>query len=171
MIFVEASEIVPSIWQGSFPTPGGSVRASGFNLLVLCAEEKQEPASSYPGVEVFHAPNYDDGVHVLNRDDLALAIRAARRIQQVVESGGRALSTCRAGLNRSGLVTGIALHLLYGWDGDTIIRRIRRKRPAKGGTRPLSNPEFTAALRKLTQKPSELPPGWRRTPDGIILPV
>lgn len=173
MLFVEASEIVPNLWQGSFPRPGEFVRASGFDLLVLCAFEHQEPASSYPGVKVLHAPNYDDGEpeHRLDRDRLEIALRAAQQVADVVKSGRRALVTCAAGMNRSGLVSAIALHLIFGWDGDSCVQRVRNKREHWKGYRPLTNTDFTTAIRRLTARPKHAPPGWQLTQSGVLVPV
>jgi len=171
MLFVEANEIVPNLWQGSFPQPGGNVRASGFKLLVLCAVELQRDPSDYPGVEVLNAPNYDHIDHKLNAEDERIALDAGLRVEQAVRAGQKTLVTCRAGMNRSGFVTGIALHLLFGWDGDSIIRLIRKKRPMRNGHRPLSNADFTAALRKLTSHPTALPGGWQQSASGVLFPV
>jgi hypothetical protein len=170
MLFVEADEIVPNIWQGSYPGTGHAVAASGFSVLVLCAQELQEPAELWPGVEVIYAPNYDDGEHLLTRDLLKVAVNAAHRVETAVKQGRKVLSTCRAGMNRSGLVTALALHFLYGWDGDTCIRRVRRNRKPKGGIRPLSNASFTAALRRLGST-TDVPSGWQEGPGGILIPV
>lgn len=170
MLFVEADEIVHNLWQGSFPGTGRAVASSGFSLLVLCAVELQEPAESFPGVEVVYAPNYDDGEHVLDRDRLRTAVDAARRVEEAVKRGRKCLVTCRAGMNRSGLVTALALHFLYGWDGDTCIRRVRRYRKPRGGIRPLSNADFTAALRRLSPT-TDVPSGWQEGPGGILIPV
>lgn len=170
MLFVEADEIVPQIWQGSYPGEGRYVSASGFSQLVLCAQELQTPASEFPDVEVVHAPNYDDGVHDLTRDLLRIAIDAARRVDVAYRQGRKVLITCRAGLNRSGLVTGLALHMIFGWDGRTCIRRIQKKRRDYQGIRPLSNHQFVTALKKL-RSTSDVPSGWQEGPGGILVPV
>lgn len=170
MILVEADEIVKNLWQGSFPPSGSYVRDSGFQVLVLAAEELQEPASSYPGVQVIHAPNYDDGVHRLNRDDLQIAIQAGRQVADAVRAGRKTLSTCAAGMNRSGLVTAIALHVLFGWDGNTCVQRVRKQRRSKRGLTPLSNMEFVEAVIRLPSA-GTAPPGWTMSASGLILPV
>jgi hypothetical protein len=169
--FVEGDEIVPNLWQGSYPGTGRAVAASGFSMLVLCAVELQEPAELFPGVEVVHAPNYDDYENPLTRERLTVAMEAARRVQGMVEQGKKVLVTCRAGMNRSGLVTALALHLLYNWDGGTCIRKVRQNRTEWKGFRPLSNPDFTRALRRLQPKnTSGVPKGWREGPGGVLIP-
>lgn len=172
MLLVEASEIVKNLWQGSFPRPGREVRASGFSLLVLCAHELQEPASSYPDVEVVHAPNYDDDRRRLNRERLELAVMAARKVTKALQNGRKVLVTCAAGLNRSGLVTGLALHMYLGWEGADCVDMIRKKRGERHGLQPLCNPDFERALLKLSRTTAQrTPTGWRETSDGLIVPV
>jgi hypothetical protein len=173
MLYVEADEIVPNLWQGSWPLPGGYVRASGFTMLILCAVEHQEPATLWPGVEVVYAPNFDDGLdeHKLNPERLHVALKAARRAAEAIQGGGKVLSTCAAGMNRSGLVTGITLHMMFGWEGDACVDHVRRKRKPWRGHRPLTNDDFTTALRRLARRPEAVPAGWSQTSSGIIVPV
>lgn len=150
----DAHEIVPGLWQGSLPSAGTGVSGRGFTVLVLCARELQPPADLYPGVEVIHAPNDDHPDYgPLNHEKLRTAIRAAKRVSEAIKSGGKALVTCAAGANRSGLVSGITLHLLYGWSGRKATNQIRKKRKIRGGYRPLSNAEFVAALSNLKSVP------------------
>jgi len=147
---LDANEIVPGLWQGALPPAGTDVRNRGFTVLVLSAREKQPPADWYPGVEVIRAPNDDHPDYgPLDREKLRVAIRAAERVTEVIKGGGKALVTCAAGANRSGLISGITLHLLLGWSGNKAINQIRKKRRVKGGYRPLSNAEFVAALQNL----------------------
>lgn len=168
MLFVEADEIVPDLWQGSWPGMGNHIKASGFSMLVLTAAEHQEPADCFPGVEVVHAPNYDDGVHKLNRERLAVAVNAARQVAAAVRSGRKVLTTCMAGLNRSGLVNALALHLLHGWPGERCVARVKLFRKPRHGLEALCNDEFVAALKKLGQR---TPGGWKETPSGILVPL
>lgn len=151
---VEASEIVPRLWQGSRPAPGYLVAQAGFNVLVLCAREYQPEASAFPGVEVIHAPNDDaPSLYPFTEEDLKAAITASARVVKAYKQGQNILITCAAGLNRSGLVTAISLHRLFGWDGQTCIRKIRKQRKPRHGIQPLSNHEFTKALRRLPAHP------------------
>lgn len=175
MIYVECDEIVPGIWQGSYPEPGREVSASGFDVLVLCAIELQTEAEEYPGVRVIHAPNEDDSSKPLSRAKLNLALKAAKQVVAAVQEGKKVLVTCAAGLNRSGLVTGISLHLLHGWEGPECVRRIQEKRTPlttrEGDVlTALCNPEFVKALVKLAKKKEPLPPGWKETPGGLLFP-
>lgn len=172
---LDAHQIVPNLWQGSKPPLGSRVAQAGFKCLVLCAREIQPPVTSFPGVRVVHAPN-DDSVQLpLTRDKLAVALAAARTVALAVSQGDNCLVTCAAGMNRSGLVSALALHLLYGWPGGRCIQRVRDKRGPHHTFTPLSNPEFVQALQKLPAKgmavASKVPPrGWQRTAAGILIP-
>jgi protein-tyrosine phosphatase len=118
-----------------------------------------------------YAPNHDNGDNPLNPERLKIALDAARRVQSAVKNELKVLVTCRAGMNRSGLVTALALHFLYGWDGDTCIRRVRLKRHRWKGYQPLSNPDFTQTLRRIQSRALSKPPsGWQEGPGGILIP-
>lgn len=67
---------------------------------------------------------------------------AARCVARKVQRGRRVLVTCAMGLNRSGLVTGLALRRL-GIGGDEAVELVRRAR----GPRALSNRAFAAMVR------------------------
>jgi len=140
-MLVEASPIKAGLWQGSAPPVGDAVRKSGFDVLVLCAEEYQPPASAFPGVEVIHAPNDDSK---LTRTQLAGALQAAHRAALALKQGKQVLVTCRVGWNRSGLVSALSLHLLTGKSGGECVGLVQRGREGA-----LGNPYFVAALERL----------------------
>jgi protein-tyrosine phosphatase len=123
-----------------------SVRDSGFDMLVLCAMEYQLPAEGFPGVEVIYAPNDDDSEKPLTRDQLAIALRAARQAAGAIRQGKQVLVTCRMGWNRSGLVSALVLHFLTGVAGWKCIQAVKKARKNA-----LGNPSFLAALAKLPQ--------------------
>lgn len=147
---------------------GNHIKASGFSMLVLCANEHQEPADGFLGVDVVHAPNYDDGVHKLNRERLAIAVNAARQVAAAVRAGQKVLTTCVMGLNRSGLVNALALHFLHGWPGERCIARVQLFRRPQRGITALCNEDFVAALQRLDQKS---PFGWQESPSGLLVPA
>jgi protein-tyrosine phosphatase len=120
---------------------------AGFNAVVLAAEEWQFPAEMFEGVAVIHAPNNDDG-SPLTRDQLSIAVNAARQAATRIQDGQKVLSTCAAGVNRSGLVSALTLHFRYGWSGDRCIEVVRKKRKLSNRLA-LSNQFFTQALRRL----------------------
>jgi hypothetical protein len=105
---LDATRIASGLWMGAKPETGRAVGESGFDLLVLCAEEYQPPTWDYPGVEVIHAPFDDNDLGPLPHEK-ATARRAAKRVANALREGSNVLVTCYAGRNRSGLVTGLAL--------------------------------------------------------------
>lgn len=148
---VEASEIVPGLWQGSKPALGPHVAERGFDVLVLCAREYQPASVYFPKVQVIHAPNDDNpALYPFTEESLKTAVQASTAVLEARREGKRCLVTCAAGMNRSGLVVAITLHRLYGWSGDVCISKVRNRRRPRKGYRPLSNPDFTQALRRLT---------------------
>lgn len=119
--------------------------------MVLCAAEYQLPAHLFGGVEVVYAPN-DDSAEGANPQPVRVALAAARQVQAAMMSGRKCLVTCWAGINRSGLVTGISLHLATGWPGDQCVRHIRARRKNA-----LGNPHFSRLIRALgTKRPAAL---------------
>jgi len=170
---VEADEIVPNLWQGSYPRYGEHVAKSGFTLLVFCAGEIQPPAEDYPGVRIIYAPNSDDYVSKMPRDLLQIAVEAAHEVAQEIQDGGKALVTCAAGINRSGLVSALTLHFLHGWAGTECIARVQKTRVnQKHHMVALDNPQFRAVLKNLKPagKAKALPAGWVESDSGLILP-
>lgn len=139
---IEASRIAPSIYQGSRPPEGSALRRAGVRTLVLCAEEIQ--GGVYPGVHVVRCP-LDDAE--LTTDEWRRAWRAAGEVFSRLPHGPL-LVTCAAGRNRSGLVTAIVLHLLYGVPGDECVALIRERRRSPWGDA-LTNESFVRAIRTL----------------------
>jgi protein-tyrosine phosphatase len=94
--------------MGSKPEIGHAVSEVGMDLLVLCAEEYQPPASLFQGVKVIHAPFDDTDIRFLESQK-ATAFAAAKQVADAMRKGSNVLVTCFAGRNRSGLVAGLAL--------------------------------------------------------------
>lgn len=113
--------ITRTLAMGSYPPPGSPIP---FDVLVLCAEELQPPASAYPGVTVLHVP-LDDADPT--GDEILRAVAAGKNVAARLRQGARVLVTCAQGRNRSGLVVGLALEELdVPWA--TAVRRIRQNR-------------------------------------------
>lgn len=102
----------------------------------------------FPGVRVIYAPNDDDPITPPHREHLAVALRAAREVSDGLRHGLKTLVTCWAGLNRSGLVTALSLHLLTGCSGFDAVRLVKRHR-----RHALSNPQFVDVLCRLKAVP------------------
>lgn len=138
---VDATRIVSRVYQGSKPPLGPMVGRSGFDVLVLCAEEIQPDSQCFPGVDVLRA-GIDDAE--LSPREWMRVVRAADMTAARVRSGQRVLITCHMGLNRSGIVTAVTLHMLTGQPGDAIVEHIQSRRSGA-----LCNPSFVHAIRRL----------------------
>jgi hypothetical protein len=147
------------------PPVGPLLRNAGFDMIVFCADEWQPPGfaeetctailgykpgtNPYPGVALVHAPNDDDFQAPPPREVLQQALKAASYAAYRVAQGGKVLVSCWAGINRSGLVTALALHRLTGLSGKDCIAAVRKGRPQA-----LRNPQFLNILGRIqaTQK-------------------
>jgi len=109
---LDCNEIVPGIWQGSKPPRGRAVGTAGFDVLVLCAAEHQPKPERFPGLKTLVSvpmwDNFDAGP-----DTLSMAKQAGALLADRWMSGQNLLITCRMGLNRSGLVTGMTLRRAF----------------------------------------------------------
>ncbi len=141
---MSASRITPKLWQGSKPPQGPGLAAQGVRLVVLCAREHQPHSQRFPGVVVLHAPLDDDPHRDPSAQELQIAHEASSVVASALQQGHRCLVTCAMGLNRSGLVSGLALVRL-GASAPTAIALIRRAR----GNDALSNPRFRDYLLSL----------------------
>jgi hypothetical protein len=124
--FLDANEVIPRLWQGGKPAPG----QYSFDLIVLAADEYQPSAEKFPGAQVLHVPLPDDwrGLTTAARAALyASATKAGETVAAWYRAGKNVLVTCGAGLNRSGLVNGLALRNL-GYSGDDAVALIQRAR-------------------------------------------
>lgn len=123
---------------------------AGFDVLVLCAAEIQPMLPAYAGLRVLRCPLLDDPTRPLPEADWQRAVECAREVALLVRLGKRALVTCQAGLNRSGLVMALALHMLTGSGGSGAVDHIRKQR----GPNALCNPQFVNRLLPLRPAPS-----------------
>lgn len=140
---LDVTRIAPHLYQGSRPAIGASVRRCGFDVLVLTAKEWQPPDSAYPGVSVLRVPLVDQNLPLTEQAWLA-ALGMSRRVALELADGKRVLTTCHAGLNRSGLVNVITLHRLTGISGKKLVRYLRATRPGA-----LSNTHFASTAEAM----------------------
>jgi len=150
---IDCNRVIGNLLQGAFPPPGPHV-ARYAQVLVLCAVELQPHAENYPAVRVVHAPIDDAPERPMYREELMIARRAARIVRSSLDAGLTCLVTCHMGLNRSGLVSALALMLpaqgVYTPDSmtpgcltsDQAIRLVRRARSDYA----LGNPQFVDVL-------------------------
>lgn len=120
-----------------------------FDLVVLCAEEFQPPVHEVAAKRALYAPN-DDG-DVITQEQKHLALLAAEEVALAFTRGEQVLVTCMQGRNRSGLVTALAIHLVYGIGGARAAHWVKRRRR---GAAALTNPIFMSYLTSLSPNPS-----------------
>lgn len=137
----DADQLVKNLYQGSFPPEGMELRRRGFDILVLCASEYQPASSEFQGIRVIHIPFEDDFEDPPSHQTLQRIFKASWFLTSQIKAGKKALVTCWAGHNRSGLVSGMTLHHMLGMSGKDAIQLIQKKR--KGA---LSNPVFRSLL-------------------------
>jgi hypothetical protein len=142
---LDATQLAPLLWMGSKPRRGYHVAHAGFDVLCLCAAEYQPHLRDFPGLHcIIHAPLHDGE---LDSEAINIATSAAVDIHDYVIHGDRALITCGAGRNRSGLVAALALHLISRADLLDCVLHIKRHRIGSDGEEALTNPHFLAFLR------------------------
>jgi protein-tyrosine phosphatase len=127
---------------GSKPPRGAAVARAGFSDLVLCAWEEQPPDEAFSGIAV-HRVLLDDSGLPPSSVDFRNAEAMAAHVANLVRRGRSVLVTCQLGMNRSGLVSALALRRLTGKDGRWVRSYMRAKRE-RHGRRPLSNEWFAA---------------------------
>lgn len=137
---LDAEQIEGGLYIGSIPPKGYAVKLAGFDTLVLCAKEYQPPASEFHGVNVIHVP-FNDIQKKLEPKTRAAVLKAAAKVTDALEHEGKVLVTCQAGMNRSGLVCGLAL-INSGMSPEKAIERIQARR-----TGSLFNQAFVDMLR------------------------
>lgn len=141
---IDATRILPRLYQGSIPPTGATLRRAGFGALVLAAEEHQPSARHFPGLYVLHAP-LDDHEYPLTGQEWTQIATAAEFAAVGVRKGMRVLVTCQAGLNRSGIITAMAVMMLTGCSGDQAVRLVQSRREDA-----LCNSSFAAQLSNLS---------------------
>jgi hypothetical protein len=131
-----------SLWQGGMD----DVIQSGdeYDVIVLCAEEFQPKRSVFlrpqDKASVIYAPNDDSGTPI-SKAQADIACRAARQVAHEYRSGKKILVSCMQGRNRSGLVSALTLHLLYGMSGKDAMGFVKDRIPNS-----LVNPSFNRFL-------------------------
>lgn len=142
---LEADEIIPNLWQGSFPRLLSASEA-GFDLVVMCARETvghyDRTEYRVHNMDVIEAP-FDD-THAITPEELSTARWAAGKVTSAVLAGKKVLVTCQAGLNRSGLVNGIALRDIKKISGVEAVMVIQGRRQMA-----LFNDTFARHVRNL----------------------
>lgn len=139
---IDAHRIVPGLYQGSRPPGGLTLARLGFSAVVLCAIEHQPDAYRFEAVEVLYAP-LDDDDRPLTAEEWEIARAASRAVAVRLLEGSRVLVTCHMGVNRSGLVSALALLRIAprGFTPYDAVRIVQAHRPGA-----LRNPYFVDAI-------------------------
>ena len=145
---LNASKILPGLYQGGAPDSANQVLGAGFELLVLCACEVQPPKHALGRLRYLRCPL--DDTNELSPKELSRVWETAHQVVRSLHKRRAVLVTCAQGYNRSGLVTGVAVHLLTGWDGARVVEHIQRRRRDA-----LFNPLFAQTIRALPARQSE----------------
>lgn len=125
---LDVSQVHENLYQGAWSPFGDELAKRGFEVLVLCAEENQHKDMYHGGIQVICAPGEDDSRVNRMRRFLPTWILAAQRVAVLLKAGKKVLVTCMAGLNRSGMVSAMALYLVTGWDGAKCVQHVQQTR-------------------------------------------
>lgn len=144
---IDAHEIVTGLWMGAVPPRGRELCDIGFKTLVLCAKEWQFGYDTFEGVTVIRCPLEDA---TLDARDVMAAKATATLVAREIKANRKVLVSCASGMNRSGLVTALALRELGSSSKDAIKTiRARRCDAARLALRPLCNESFVSVLLAL----------------------
>lgn len=136
------SEILPNLWMGGFPRPGGSIRPALAKLGIEHVLSATFDRPDVPGATLTRVPFLD----VALPKDTAPLRAAAREAAALVQAGKRVYVSCGHGHNRSGLLVGLILADLYPqMNGAQIVSFIRARR----GHNALHNRRFERFVRDL----------------------
>lgn len=138
---IDASEIIPNVWQGSMAPPGDILQRAGFKSLVLSAKEHQPSQSNYVGMRVLRVPLEDDNDELTMKEWNAVLVAALWVAERAAVEP--VLTTCMAGWNRSGLINACAIRILTNCSPEDAIRQVQRRR-----LRALNNESFKWEIRE-----------------------
>lgn len=134
--------IIPRLAQGSYPENWPET-FQAMDVVVLCAMELQARTLKVPsGKLVIRCPQDDDIYRPVNEQSARRFFATADAVVQQVRAGRRVLVTCAAGMNRSGVVTTLALTRILRMPAHNAISLLRQRRPRHDGLYPLANPMF-----------------------------
>lgn len=126
-MMLDADEIIPYLFQGAAPRDIQSLKTAGIEVVVFCAREIQPPSELMPGFLVYRCPLDDNGKDP-SVSEMQLMSSVVSQVAKHVRRGQRTLVSCAMGLNRSGVVTALAVKKLTGASGKDVIRRIKSRR-------------------------------------------
>jgi hypothetical protein len=106
---IDANFVAGDLFQGAFP-PLDDRLDRCTDVVVFAASELQPTPNRARRVTRIFAPNDDDGTPMTSAQ-WAIAKDAAVKVRRHLDRGRRVLVTCHAGLNRSGLISAMAMML------------------------------------------------------------
>jgi len=126
-------------------------RDDQISVIGLFAQEYQpdDPHGNFELIKI----GYDDNPNAENVElsQVAnLADGASDTFSDRLRNGKSCLSSCAAGLNRSGLVTALTLMKVAGMGPDEAVQHIRRLRDPQQGMSSLCNPRFVKIIHDLS---------------------
>lgn len=136
----DASNIMKRLWIGAKPPFEHDL--PNFDVIALCAAELQPPRTSFHGKTI--RCGFGD-VPMLSRAELNTALTGAKQVAAELAAGKRVLVTCQMGLNRSALVTGLAMGMRFDLTAPQIVNHIRSRRSPQA----LFNDHFVELLEKF----------------------
>lgn len=139
---LDAHRVFERLWVGGKPPFDRTLEH--FDVLVLCAAELQPTELAFRGRVI--RPRLHD--HRPTDAEVHRAITSGTLVADELAAGKRVLVTCRAGLNRSALVAGLALIHRTRMKADAVILLIRAAR----GPSALFNEHFVTLLRHAASR-------------------
>lgn len=125
---LDADKIIPRLWQGAYPAYNMLDVKKHFDVLVLCADELHMIGKDvyFPTLTILRVGLYDK--EPIRDGDLEKAEVMAKNVAEAYRLGKRILITCAVGLNRSGLVTALALRFIENKSGEECARIVKAAR-------------------------------------------
>lgn len=143
----DLSKIRDNLWVGAMPDNGSDLGQVSPGLhVVVCRGEIGDPQNlKFEGASVHHVPVWDNP-QPLDPVQRKLFLETALSVAGRIKNGLPTAVVCRAGMNRSCLVVGLALKML-GEKPEEIIQLLRAKRGTNSvGEFALFNKHFEAAI-------------------------
>lgn len=146
-----ANKIFGNIYQGPRPPTGDHLEKAGIHTVVLCAKEViqglEATGANFGSVQVIKAPSIDADDAPPPEHWIRGWHAAAKRAAELSQAGHRVLITCQAGLNRSGVVSALAIHYITGWPGGKCAKIVQMSRPGS-----LFNAKFLEYLNGIPER-------------------
>jgi len=118
------------IWQGPYLEIPYDLKVANFDLVIYAAQECP-PLNHHCGAVLKYYPNDDEQCAPeteIYKKILNNAKKAVPDVVEMIKSGKNVLITCNQGINRSSLVTGLAIKALSGLSGWDVVNLIKDKR-------------------------------------------